>query len=80
MIEAERGRKQIRGVSIITPGKPKAKDTPCQKRQKRNKCRARAAIEPMFGHLKRTSVWNRITCDLKKAYKSTLIWLQLPGT
>lgn len=48
-----KGRKQIRGVSIITPGKPKAKDTPCQKRQKRNKCRARAAIEPIFGHLKK---------------------------
>ena len=48
-----KGRKQIRGVSIIIPSKPKAKDTPCQKRQKRNKCRARAAIEPIFGHLKK---------------------------
>ena len=38
-------------VSIITPGKPKTKDTPRQKRQKRNKCRTRTAIEPVFGHL-----------------------------
>lgn len=48
-----KGRKQIKGVTIITPEKPKAKDTVYQKRQKRNKCRARAAIEPIFGHLKK---------------------------
>lgn len=47
-----KGRKRIKDVSIITPGKPK-KDTAYQKRQKRNKCRARAAIEPIFGHLKK---------------------------
>ena len=29
-----RGRKQIKGVTIITPDKPKAKDTAYQKRQK----------------------------------------------
>ncbi len=74
-----RGRKQIRGVNIITPDKPKAKDTAYQKRQKRNKCRARAAIERIFGHLKKTSEWNKITCREKKAYKSTLIWLQRLG-
>lgn len=48
-----KGRKQIKGVTIITPEKPKVKDTLYQKRQKRNKCRARAAIEPVFGHLKK---------------------------
>ncbi len=48
-----KGRKQIKGVTIITPEKPKAKDTAYQKRQKRSKCRARAAIEPIFGHLKK---------------------------
>ena len=45
--------KQIRGVSIITPGKPKGKDSPCQERQKQNKYRAGAAIGPIFGHLKK---------------------------
>lgn len=48
-----KGRRQIKGVTIITPEKPKSKDTLYQKRQKRNKCRARAAIEPIFGHLKK---------------------------
>lgn len=48
-----KGRKQIRGVTIITPDKPKAKDSDYQKRQKRKKCRARAAIEPIIGHLKK---------------------------
>ncbi len=48
-----RGRKQIIGVNIITPDKPKAKDTAYQKRQKRNKCRTGAAIERIFGHLKK---------------------------
>ena len=48
-----KGRKQIKDVTIITPDKPKATQTASQKRQKRNKCRARAAIEPIFGHLKK---------------------------
>ncbi len=48
-----KGRKQIKDVKIITPDKPKANQTAYQKRQKRNKCRARAAIEPVFGHLKK---------------------------
>lgn len=48
-----KGRKQIRGVNIITPDKAKISDTVYQKRNKRNKCRARAAIEPIIGHLKK---------------------------
>jgi len=48
-----KGRKQIKDVNIITPDKPKANQTASEKRQKRNKCRARAAIEPIFGHLKK---------------------------
>jgi IS5 family transposase len=48
-----KGKKQIKGVTIITPDKPKASDTVYQKRCKRNKCRARAAIEPIIGHLKK---------------------------
>jgi len=48
-----KGRKQIKGVTIITPDKPKASDTVYQKRCTRNKCRASAAIEPIIGHLKK---------------------------
>lgn len=48
-----KGKKQIKGVTIITPDKPKANHTEKTKRQKRKKCRARAAIEPIFGHLKK---------------------------
>lgn len=40
-----RGKKEIRGVRIITPDKPKVNDTAYQKREKRRKCRARAGIE-----------------------------------
>lgn len=48
-----KGRKQIKEVSIVTPDKPKEKDSAYRKREKRRKCRARAAIEPIFGHLKK---------------------------
>ena len=48
-----RGKKEIRGVKIITPDKPKVNDTAYQKREKRRKCRARAGIEPIIGHLKK---------------------------
>jgi len=47
-----KGRAEIHGVKIITPGKPKSSDTAYQKRQKRSKFRARAGIEPIIGHLK----------------------------
>jgi len=49
---AGKGQPQINGVTIITPSKPKTTDTQYQKRTKRKKCRARAAIEPIIGHLK----------------------------
>ena len=48
-----RGRKEIKGVKIITPDKPKKTDSQYQKREKRRKFRARAGIEPIFGHLKK---------------------------
>lgn len=48
-----RGKKEIRGVKIITPGKPKASDTAYQKQRKRRKFRARSGIEPIIGHLKK---------------------------
>ncbi len=48
-----KGKKQIKGVEIITPSKPKTKDSEYQKRKKRKQCRTRAAIEPIIGHLKK---------------------------
>ena len=47
-----KGAKQIMGVSILTPDKAKAKDSSYTKRQKREKFRSRAGIEPIIGHLK----------------------------
>lgn len=46
------GQKNIKGVEILTPSKPKKTDTEYQKRKKRKKFRRRAAIEPVIGHLK----------------------------
>jgi len=48
-----RGRKEIHGVKILTPGKPLKTDTPYQKAKKRKPFRRRAAIEPLIGHLKK---------------------------
>ena len=48
-----KGKKQIKGVNIITPDKPKDSDSVYQKRRKRRQCRSRAAIEPIIGHLKK---------------------------
>lgn len=47
-----RGKSQIRGVKISTPGKPLKSDNEYQRRKKRQKFRRRAAIEPVIGHLK----------------------------
>ena len=47
-----KGKAQIKGVNIIIPSPPKKTDTAYQKQTKRKKCRARAAIEPIIGHLK----------------------------
>lgn len=47
-----KGKSEIKGVKILIPSPPKAKDTEYQKRQKRKKFRTRAAIEPIIGHLK----------------------------
>jgi IS5 family transposase len=48
-----KGQTKIKGVKIIIPSPPKKTDTKYQKQVKRKKCRARAAIEPIIGHLKR---------------------------
>ena len=50
-----KGKTIIKGVRITIPSTssaPKKTDTPYQKQTKRKKCRARAAIEPIIGHLK----------------------------
>jgi len=47
-----KGKSQIRGVKIIIPSPPKVRDSQYQKQMKRKKCRTRAAIEPIIGHLK----------------------------
>ncbi|MDR2971211.1 MAG: IS5 family transposase [Bacteroidales bacterium] len=47
-----KGKSHINGVKIIIPSPPKKTDTRYQKQNKRKKCRARAAIEPIIGHLK----------------------------
>jgi IS5 family transposase len=48
-----KGKQEIEGVKIIIPSPPKKSDTRYQKQSKRRKCRTRAAIEPIIGHLKR---------------------------
>ena len=47
-----KGKPEIKGVKILIPSPPKKTDTAYQKQSKRKKCRARAAIEPIIGHLK----------------------------
>ena len=47
-----KGKTEIKGVKIIIPSPPKKTDTRYQKQTKRKKCKARAAIEPIIGHLK----------------------------
>jgi IS5 family transposase len=47
-----KGKSEIDGVKILIPSPPKNRDTAYQKQVKRKKCRARAAIEPIQGHLK----------------------------
>jgi len=49
---AGKGKREIKGVKILTPDKAKKTDTPYQKHCKRKKFRSRAGIEPIIGHLK----------------------------
>jgi IS5 family transposase len=49
---AGKGEKEICGVKISTPGKPRRYDTSYQRRCNREKFRRRAAIDPIIGHLK----------------------------
>lgn len=47
-----RGAKEVMGVNVITPGKPRKSDTAYDRKKKRHPFRRRAGIEPVFGHLK----------------------------
>ena len=47
-----KGKAEIKGVKIIIPSAAKKTDTQYQKQTKRKKCKVRAAIEPIIGHLK----------------------------
>lgn len=47
-----RGKRQIGETKIILPGAPLKRDNRYQRDKKRKRCRRRAAIEPLIGHLK----------------------------
>jgi len=47
-----RGKKKIGETDIILPAPPLKKDNRYQRDKKRKRCRRRAAIEPIIGHLK----------------------------
>lgn len=47
-----RGKRKVGETSIILPGAPLKRDNRYQRDKKRRRCRRRAAIEPLIGHLK----------------------------
>ena len=47
-----RGKRQFGDTTIILPGAPLKRDNRYQRDKKRKRCRRRAAIEPLIGHLK----------------------------
>ena len=47
-----KGKSEVDGVQITLPKPPLKRDNRYQKDKKRNKCKRRAAIEPIIGHLK----------------------------
>lgn len=47
-----RGVKEVNGIEIVLPKPPLKRDSRYQKDKKRKRCRQRAAIEPLIGHLK----------------------------
>ncbi len=60
-----RGQKKVGETDIILPGTPLKRDTRYQRDTKRKRCRRRAAIEPLIGHLKHDHRLGR--CFLKGA-------------
>jgi len=47
-----KGKKEIKGVKIMTPEKPKKADSEYLKKEKHKRFRSRAGIEAVIGHLK----------------------------
>ena len=47
-----KGRKEVKGVKILIPGKPKKTDSGYMKQERRKRFRSRAGIEAVIGHLK----------------------------
>jgi len=47
-----KGKKEVQEVEITLPKPPLKRDNRYQRDKKRNKCKRRAAIEPIIGHLK----------------------------
>ena len=47
-----KGRKEVKGVKILIPDKPKKTDSGYMKQEKRKRFRSRAGIEAIIGHLK----------------------------
>jgi IS5 family transposase len=47
-----KGKKEIKGVKILTPANPKKTDSEYVKQKRRKQFRSRAGIEPIIGHLK----------------------------
>jgi IS5 family transposase len=74
-----KGKSEINGVKIIIPSPPKKTDTQYQKQTKRRKCRTRAAIEPIIGHLKtdfrlaQNYLWSEAGVQIN-AYLSATAW------
>ena len=58
-----RGRKQVNGTEVLTPGKARAGQSKYQSAKMRARFRRRAAIEPVIGHLK--SQYRLARCFLK---------------
>ncbi|MDR1369195.1 MAG: hypothetical protein LBJ72_03555 [Dysgonamonadaceae bacterium] len=74
-----KGKSKINGVKIIIPSPSKKTDTQYQKQNKRIKCRTRAAIEPIIGHLKtdfrmaQNYLWGEAGIQIN-AYLSATAW------
>ncbi|MEW8056621.1 MAG: IS5 family transposase [Candidatus Thiodiazotropha sp.] len=65
-----RGKRQVGETTIILPGAPLKRDNRYQRENKRRRCRRRAAIEPLIGHLKSDHRLGR--CYLKGSMGDTI--------
>jgi len=69
-----RGVKEAAGAEIILPKPPLKKDSRYQRDKKRKRCRQRAAIEPLIGHLKQD---HRLSRNYLKGHVGDAINLHL---